>query len=224
MSEKGLLDWFGKRAQDVVRDGSRNHGIIVLDTVSELNFALKAMNEGKSDVALKCIERLMMSEHEADRLEDRICADIVGGELSVHEREDLIHFVRKMDQIANWAKEAALHIQLIIETRSNISSMVWGYAEKMSTEIMVAVKQLIKIIEDLKIDPKSAIRNIDGVNDQERVVDGLYFQAIKQMHLSDMDPKAIMLASELISSLEMSADTCKACADTIMILLTSRRL
>lgn len=206
-----------------MRVGSRNHGIAVLDTMTELDMSLKAMFEGKSQVALKCIERLILSEHEADRIEDKLCIEIAGGELSVQEREDLMHFVRKTDQIANWAKEAALHVQLVIETNSVVPEGVWKNTQKMSSEIIMAIKYLIKMVENLREAPNDVIKSIDAVNDQERIVDGLYFSTIKQIHLSDMDPKAVMLMREIVLSLEMAADTCKACADTITVIVSSRR-
>lgn len=218
------MDWFARRTEDSVRMGSRSHGIIVLDVMSELNMALKFMVEGKQEVSTKCLERLFLSEHEADRLEDKLCAEIAAGDLSIQEREDLIHFVRKMDQIANWGKEAALYIQLIQETHSVVPEDVWIANMNMSAEIMTAVKYLIKAVETLNDDPKDTVRHIDSVNDQERIVDTMFFENIKQVHLSDMDPKAVMLVRDLIHSLEMSADMCKTCADTITILLKSRRL
>lgn len=224
MSEKGILDWFSKRTENTVRVKSRSHGIIVLDAVSELNFALKSMAGGKEDAAVKGLERLFLSEHEADRIEDKLCVDISGGELSVQEREDLIRFVRKMDEIANWSKEAALYVQLILETHAKVPQEIWESTEKMSEEIMTAVKYLIKVVEALNGDPKDVLKNVDGVNDQERIVDTLYFQATKQAHLSNMDPKAVMLVCDMIRALEMSADSCKSCADTITILVTSRSL
>jgi len=217
------MDWFGKRKEDTVRVGSRGHGIIVLDAVSELDMALKAMEKGNKDVAMKCIERLILSEREADRIEDRLCIDISGGEMSVQEREDLIHFIRKMDHIANWAKEASIHIQLIIETNALVPEDVWKSISKMSTELIPAVKCLIKAIESMKGDPAETVRNVDSVNDQERIIDGLYYSTIKQVHLSDMGPKEIMLVRELILTLEMAADTCKSCGDTMTILIASRR-
>jgi predicted phosphate transport protein (TIGR00153 family) len=218
------MGWFGKRKEDSVRTGSRSHCIAVLDAVTELDMAVQAMAGGNAASAMKCVERLMLCEHEADRIEDRLCAEISGGELSVQEREDLIHFVRKMDHIANWSKEAALHIQLIKETGSGVPEEIWRQIEKMSSELIPAVKHLINAVETLGSDNAETVRNVDAVNDQERIVDGLYFESIKKVHLSSMDPKAVMLVRELILSLEMAADTCKACADTMTILISSRRM
>ncbi|MBP6021047.1 MAG: DUF47 family protein [Candidatus Methanomethylophilaceae archaeon] len=223
MSEKGIMDWFGRRKEDAVRVGSRNHGIAVLDAVTEMDMCLKAMIDGKNAEAIKCIERLMLSEHEADRIEDKLCVDIAGGELSVQEREDLMHFVRKTDQIANWTKEAALHVQLIMETNAVVDQDVWKSMQKMSSEIMLAVKYLIRMVENLKEVNQEIIKSIDAVNDQEKIVDGLYYSTIKQIHLSNMDPRAVMLSRDLVQALEMAADTCKNCADTITVIISSRR-
>jgi uncharacterized protein Yka (UPF0111/DUF47 family) len=218
-----MLGWFTKRAGGTIRMGSRSHGIVVLDTVSELKLALGNMAEGRIDAAMKCIDRLFMNEHEADRIEERLCVEITGGDLSVHEREDQIHFVRKVDQIANWAKEAGIYIQLIIETGTGVTPDLWRANEDMADEVMTAVKYLIKAIESLDSNTKETLRNVDDINDQEAVVDTLYFQTIKHIHLSDLDAKAVLLVSEVTGSLEMAADVCKSCGDTIMIQLTSRR-
>ena len=223
MSDKGIMSWFTKRKEDSVRLGSRGHGLVVLDAVSELDMAINAMAKGQRVEAVKCIERLILSEREADRLEDKLCAEISGGELSVQEREDLIHFVRKMDQIANWAKEASLHIQLVMETNASVPEDIWVEASKMSAEVIPAVKYLVKALESMLSNHTETVRNIDAVIDQEKIVDGMYFNAIKHIHLSPMDPRAVMLMRELIFSLEMAADACKACADTISILMVTRR-
>ncbi|MCL2031821.1 MAG: DUF47 family protein [Methanomassiliicoccaceae archaeon] len=222
--KKGMLGWFSKRKEEVVRMGSRSHGLVVQDAVTELNLALTAMGKGDQVNAMKCIERLMILEREADKIEDKLCADVSGGELSVQEREDLIHFIRKMDQIANWCKEGAIHIQLLKETNALVPEYIWLEIGKMSEELIPAVKHLVKIVENMDNASTETVRNIEAVYDQEKIVDGLYFSCIKQVHLSPMDPRAVMLVRELIFTLEMAADTCKNCADTLSILLVARRM
>jgi len=219
-----MMSWFSKRKGEVVMMGSRSHGLVVLDAVTELDFALTAIGKGDRVNAMKCIERLMLLEREADKLEDKLCADVSGGELSVQEREDLIHFIRKMDQIANWAKEGAIHIQLLMETNALVPEYIWAEIEKMSTELIPAVKYLVKTIESIDTATAETVGYIEAVYDQERIIDELYFSCIKHVHLSTMDPRAVMLIRELILTLEMAADTCKACADTISIMMVARRM
>jgi predicted phosphate transport protein (TIGR00153 family) len=222
--EKGMLGWFTKRKEEVVRMGSRSHGLVVQDAVTELDLAVKAMGKGDVNAAMKCIERLFMAEKEADRLEDKLCADVSGGELSVQEREDLMYFIRKTDQIANWAKEGGIHIQLLKETNALIPDYIWGEIGKMSSELIPTVKHLVKVIENMDNVTNETLKSIEAINDQEKIIDGLYFTCIKRVHLSPMDPRAVMLVRELILALEMAADTCKACADTITIMIGARRV
>jgi predicted phosphate transport protein (TIGR00153 family) len=218
-----MLGWFTKRKEETVRMGSRSHGLVVQDAVTELDLAIIAMGKGDQVNAMKCIERLMLLEREADRIEDKLCVDVSGGELSVQEREDLMYFIRKMDQIANWAKEGAIHVQLLKETNALVPEYIWHEMEKMAAELIPAVKHLVKIVENMDSASTETLRNIEAVYDQEKIVDGLYFSCIKQVHLSPMDPRAVMLMRELIFTIEMAADTCKACADMISIMMVSRR-
>lgn len=204
--------------------GSRSHGLVVQDAVTELDLALIAMGRGDQVNAMKCIERLMLLEREADKIEDKLCADVSGGELSVQEREDLIHLIRKMDQIANWSKEGAIHVQLLMETKALVPDYIWAEVEKMAAELIPAVKHLVKTVENIGSSSTETTGSIEAVYDQEKIIDELYFSCIKHVHLSPMDPRAVMLVRELIFSLEMAADTCKTCADTISIMLVARRM
>ena len=222
--KKGIMLWLSKRKGETVMMGSRSHGLMVQDTVTELDLAMKAMAKGDQVNAMKCIERLIMQEAEADKIEDKLCEDASGGELSVQEREDLIYFIRKMDSIANWAKEGAIHIQLLVETKALVPDYIWIEMGKMASELITAVKHLVKTTENMETSPTEILGNIDAIYDQEKIIDGLYFSCTKQVHLSPMDPRAVMLARELIFAMEMAADTCKACADTISIILSARRI
>jgi len=222
--KKGMMGWFSKRKGEVVMMGSRSHGLVVQDAVTEIDLALAAIERGDRVNAMKCIERLMLLEREADKIEDKLCADVSGGELSVQEREDLIHFIRKMDQIANWTKEGAIHIQLLMETNALVPDYIWAEVGKMSEELIPAVKHLVKIVENIDVASAETTGSIEAVYDQEKIIDELYFSCIKHVHLSPMDPRAVMLIRELIFALEMAADTCKACADTISIMMAARRV
>jgi predicted phosphate transport protein (TIGR00153 family) len=222
--KKSVIGWLSKRKVETVMVGTRSHGLVVQDTVAELDLTLKAMFKGDTVNAMKCIGRLIKLETEADKIEDRLCEEVSGGEMSVQEREDLMYFIRKVDSIANWAKEGALHVQLLIETKALVPDYIWEEISKMSTELITAVKHLVKTVESMDTSPTETLGNIEAVYDQEKIIDSLYFTCIKQVHLSSMDPRAVMLARELILAIEMAADTCKASADTISIILSARRM
>lgn len=221
---RNLLGWFGKRKENVVQNGIMAHAISVLDCVTELGMANRCMVNGDTSGAVMCIDRLFVNEREADSLEDDLSAQLSIGELSAQEREDLLHFVRKTDSIANWSKEAALHIQLIIETGAQVPIGIWEGLVGISADLESEVKYLMNAIKLLGTDTQEIRECIEGVKDQERLIDRSTFNMIKAIHLSDMDYKPIMLTCKVVDAMEMAADAVKGCADTITILMVARRV
>ncbi len=226
MSEdaKNLLGWFGKRKENVIQDGIRSHAIAVYDCINEMGLALRAMETGDSSGAMKCIERLFVNEREADSLEDDLCAQLSIGELSSQEREDLLYFVRETDDIANWSKEAALHVQLIKETKAVVPAPIWAHMVQVVSYLEAEVNYLMNAIKLLGTDSGEINHCIQGVKEEESRIDRANFDLTKEIYMSDMEPKAIMLATKVVDSLEMAADTCKRCSDTISILMVAKRL
>jgi len=220
---KNMLDWFSRRKGDLVQSGTRGHALVISDVVTEVDKAISAMANGNRAEASKCVERLIVSEREADRIEDRLCAEMSTGELPPQEREDLLHFVKKSDTIADWAKEAGLYVQMICDIDAEVPREVWENINKATAELVVQVKMLLKAIESMGGERNETLRLVDAIKDQERIIDGLYFKVLKCILTSDMDTKGIVLTRSIIEALEMAADTCKQCADTISILIVSRR-
>lgn len=221
---KDLLGWFGKRKEDVVNNGMKAHSLAVHDCVMELGTALRQMMNDEGSNAMKSIDRLIINEREADSIEDNLSAQLSTGDLDPQEREDLLHFVRKTDTIANWCKEAALYVQLIKETGITVPKGIWeqfvGIAADLESEmnyLLNAINTIDNIGDEMEV-------CIKGVRDQERRIDQSTFQAIKDINMSDMDARAIILAMKVVDALEMASDTMKGCADTIHILMVSRRL
>ncbi|MBQ8179337.1 MAG: DUF47 family protein [Candidatus Methanomethylophilaceae archaeon] len=219
---KNLLGWFGKRKSNVVHNGMEAHAISVLDCVLELGMALRAMGAGEGSEASRCIDRLIVNEREADAQEDELSVQLSIGDLSSQEREDLLHFVRKTDHIANWCKEAALHIQLIRETGAAVPAGIWALMVSTASDLETEVKFLVNGIHMMGTGEGDIRTCIEGVKSQESLIDNATYNLTKEIHMSDMDYRATMLSSKIVDSLEQAADTCKGCADTIGILLVSR--
>lgn len=220
---KDLLGWFGKRKGGTVQAGLRKHSLAVLDVVSEVGRAIAAMGEGDQAATLKSIDRMILSEREADRIEDRLRADITTGELSTQEREDLLRIVRKTDKIADWATQAGIHIQMGVEIGASVPQHIWESMKLMSTELILAVRMLVKAYENLTSNPSEIGRNVEAVKDQERIIDQINFANVKKVLMTDMDYKSTMLMKGLVDSMEMSADACKSCADTLSVLMSARK-
>lgn len=224
MSEAGsLLEWFGKRRESVVMKGIRDHAQKVADTTTELNRVLMALCKEDKERALDAIKREMLSEKEADNLEDVITSELSKGDLEAKEREDLMHLIRRMDYVADWAKEAGMNLQLVIEAKVNVPVTLWNKYCAMTAELEKAAKQLKMSIDNLGVDEDLVIKYERGVEIQEHILDEMYFSTKKEIFFADIDPKAIYLMRDILHGIENSADKCKDAADIIHILVIAQR-
>ncbi|QLH74723.1 MAG: DUF47 family protein [Methanomassiliicoccales archaeon] len=225
MSDKGsLLEWFGKRRESLVTKAIREHAEKVGDTASELNRAISAMVKGDDASALDAIKRLILSEKEADRMEEMISEELSKGDMESKEREDLMHLIRRMDYIADWAKEAGLNLQLMIEVKAKVPGHLWKRYAEMTAELEKATKALRQSIDALGVDNDGVIKYERSVEVSEHILDDMYFSTKKEIFLaSELDARAIFLMRDILHGIENSSDKCKDSADILHILVISQR-
>lgn len=205
----------------MVMKGIRGHMIAVGDTVSELNKAVQALCGSDHEEAISALERLLLSEQEADSLEESISAELSKGDMEAKEREDLLRLVRRTDFIADWAKESGMNLQLILEANVKVPCTLWARYGEMTKELERAAKELINSIENLGVNVEKAGKHCREVERLEHVLDDLYFSTKKEILFSDIDPRAVFLLRDMLHGIENSADSCKDVADIIHILITS---
>lgn len=223
MSDKGsLLDWFGKRRESLVTKGIKEHAEKVGDTTTELNRAMAALCTGDTGKALDAIKRLIFSEKEADNLEVYITEELSKGDLAPKEREDLMHLVRRMDNVADWAKEAGMNLQLILEVNVTVPTALWKKYWEMSQELEKATRALRQSIDALGVDNEQVMRQQRSVEVSEHIMDELYFSTKKDILVSDLDPRVIFIMRDILHGMENSADSCKNSADVLHILVVAQ--
>ena len=222
--QSGLLGWFGKRKEGVVSDGLRSMFLSVQDCVTELGKAVRSMGDGDIPSAKKAIDRLFICEREADSQEDELCNQISIGELGPQEREDLMHFIRKTDKIANWSKEAAINISLVNEVGLEVPKAVWDMIAQSISDLETEVRNLSNAVSMLGTDAGDIMECVRGIREMERTLDRAYYEMTKTIFSSQMDHRAIILMSRVIDAIEMAADTCKACSDTVTILHYAKKV
>ncbi|MEM2943400.1 MAG: DUF47 family protein [Methanomassiliicoccales archaeon] len=217
------MDWFSKRRESVIMNGIRNHALRVSDTITELNRAIGFIGEGDRKRALEAIQRLLISEREADYFESTISAELSKGDLDAREREDLMHLVRRMDYVADWGKEAALNLQMIIEAGVEVPKSLWEKYHMMTGELERATKMLKMSIDNLGVEDELVVKYEREVEIAEHNLDDMYFVTKKEILFAQMDPRAIFLMRDILHGIENSADSCKDAADIIHILLTAEQ-
>jgi predicted phosphate transport protein (TIGR00153 family) len=208
----------------LVNKAIREHAEKVGDTASELNRAVASMVKGDEASALDAIKRLVLSEKEADRMEEMISEELSKGDMESKEREDLMHLIRRMDYVADWAKESGMNLQLIIEAKIKIPVQLWKRYAEMTIELEKATKSLRMSIDALGVDMDAVISYERSVKVSEHTLDEMYFSTKKEIFtMADLDPRAIYLMRDLLHGIENSADKCEDSADILHILVTSQR-
>ncbi|WP_147654306.1 DUF47 domain-containing protein [Methanomassiliicoccus luminyensis] len=218
---KSLMDWFGKRRETVVMKGIWDHLRSVGDSVSELNKAITALTQGDRDRAMEALSRMMLTEQEADSIEEAISEELSKGDMDARERSDLMRMVRRIDYIADWAKEAGMNLQLILEANVKVPTELWVHYHEMTKELEKAPRELLVSIENLGVNWDRANAHSREVERLEEVLDSMYFRTKKEILFSETDPRAVFLLRDMLHGIENSADSCKDVADIIHILLIS---
>lgn len=218
---KSLMDWFGKRRESLVMRQLRNHALKVYDTISELNIATESVSNEDPNRALDAIKRVLLSEKAADNLEESISEELSKGDLNSRQREDLLHMVRRMDYGADWAKEAAMNLNLIVEAKVKVPRSLWIHYLDMTGMLKEAAYHLKEAVECLGKDERSVLNHWRHVEEIEHDLDEKYFQTKKEILFADMDTRAIFLMRDILHGMENSADSCKDAADTIHIFVTA---
>ncbi len=217
-----LLDWFKVRRESVIMNGVRNHAQKIGDTVSELNRAMIALTESDKERALDAIKRLIYSEKEADKMEEMISEELSKGDLEAKEREDLMHLTQNMDDVADWAKEAGMNLQLVIEANVSVPLSMWKKYAEMTRELDFSAKQLRNCVDSLGVNNDAVINYGRAVGISEHKLDDMYFSTKKEILFAELDPRAIFLMRDLLHGIENSADSCKDSTDIIHILVVSQ--
>ncbi len=226
MSEdaKSIIGWFGKRKEGVLQKGMHEHAIAVFDCVTELGNAMAAMASGDKATASKAVQRLYVLEHEADGLEQMLCNQLSIGELDPQDREDFLHFVKKTDGIANWCKQAGIHLKLMVDTGVVVPVQVLEAFTSTVSDLRAEVDALINAINAMTSGSDDLMESVRDIKEEERRVDQAYESIMKAVLTSDMDHRATTLALRMLDSIEEAADTCKGCAETITILYNAKRV
>lgn len=135
-----------------------------------------------------------------------------------------MHFIRKTDKIANWSKEAAINISLVNEVGLEVPKAVWDMIAQSISDLETEVRNLSNAVSMLGTDAGDIMECVRGVRAMERTIDTAYFDITKAVFSSQMDHRAIILMSRVIDAIEMAADTCKACSDTVTILHYAKKV
>jgi predicted phosphate transport protein (TIGR00153 family) len=216
--------WFEKRRKGKVLDLAYRQMTIALDTVKDLEDAVKAAYNEEKDRAQKIITRLFSIEEEIDDLRRTVFEELTKGSLPSREREDIMSLVKSLDMMADNVKDSARNVLVLLDVE--VPKEIWKAYHEMSNGIVQIAAVLGESLKNLLEDPSQARIMSEKVEDEENKVDKKFLE-IKYLlikHGEKVNPAALLLLKDLLDSMEEAADSCADTGDYIRVLTVSFKL
>lgn len=218
MSEK-LVSWLDRRRRMKSIELIQRHLSATSSAVEELHRAIEYKVNGDLEASGEAVDRVAELEAEADHLRDEISLEVAKSPLPAGDREDLLRLIRRVDWIADWAREAA-------------RILVWTPLDKMPRELidimramMVKVRECVlnveRCVNRLGVDLEEALKIADTVERLEEEVDERYLEArgmYPTLDYSRVNPGEAILISQLLDAIEYIADWSENTIDQVRII------
>jgi len=214
--------WFARRRKSRVLELADRQITLAMDTVADLQKAVLAAAKDKKDEAETSIKHLSAIEHEIDELRRAIFEELTKDTMSPQDREDIMHLVKRLDEMADHVKDAGRALSLILETP--IPTVLWQPLIFMATRLAEITQILRRAIEALGTEPPRAKRLAVTIDTIEGKIDEKYreVKVLLLKHSDEMTAAGIMFLRDLAEEMEHVADSCDDTADYVRILAASR--
>jgi len=213
--------WFAKRRKSKVLEIADRQMTLAIDTVIELEKSINSALNGDKEEAKASFEKLSQIEHEIDELRRTIFEELTRGSLPSNDREDIMHLVKRLDQMADHVKDAGRAVFVLLE--ADVIKEIWEHFAETSKDLVFCATTLRKAIEKLGTNPPEAMELAKKIDEIERKVDEKYLKAKALLleYSNKMDVTTILLLKDLIEEMEHVADSCDDTADYVRILTVS---
>jgi len=214
--------WFAKRRKSKVLEIADRQMALAIDTVVELEKSINAALKGNKKEALESIDKLSITEHEIDELRRTVFEELTRGSLPSKDREDIMHLVKRLDEMADHVKDAARAVALLLEAK--VVKEMWELFASISKDLVSCATTLRKAIDKLGTNPSEAMELAKTIDAIENAVDEKYLKskALLLKHSDRMNAATILLLKDLIEEMEHVADSCDDTADYVRILTVGR--
>ena len=217
-----MEEWFAKRRKSKVLEIADRQMTLAIDTVIELEKSINAASKGDKEKAKASFERLSLVEHEIDELRRIVFEELTRGSLHSKDREDIMHLVKRLDEMADHVKDASRAVVLLLDAK--VVKEMWKQFAETAKDLVAGATTLRNAIEKLGTDPPGAMKLAKQIDEIEGRVDEKYLKskALLLKHSNKMDAATTMILKDLIEEMEHVADACDDTADYVRILTVTR--
>ncbi len=209
-----ILSWIGMEREKNVLEIAKRHTEKIKETVDKLENAFAAYV--KEDFAAKdaAIKEVITAERQADLIRRDLLDKLSEGILLPPDREDLIHFVKRLDSIADHANAAARLFEFLDKTLPNgIPTRLYEFVKTS----LFAVNKLGEAIETMTKDKKKVLAICTEVELLEEQGDEQKKELTGIMLKSNLDAGTLILLHDLIEAIEETCDRAEDSADLVRV-------
>jgi predicted phosphate transport protein (TIGR00153 family) len=217
--EKRSYEWFERRRRTKALDLAHEQITKALDTVTLLHQATRNISEAKNDEAMQQIQTLFKVEEEVDKLRKDVFKELSKGvALFADYREDLLHLVKRLDTLADHAKDAARCLEMLAGVQ--FPKELYENTVRMTSILVESAQALRGSIEKIAVNPAEAIKEAEKVEDSEHEIDKIYLKTKASFvkYGEQINSGAMVIFDDLVEFIEHAADMCADTADYIVIL------
>jgi len=217
--ENRSYDWFENRRRTKGLKLAHEQIIKAFDTVTWLHKAAKSFSEKNVNDAKKFIENLYLAEEEVDKLRSDTFLELSKGAALISDyREDLLHVVKRLDTLADYTKDAARCLELLIDV--DIPFELCQKTVYLTGKLVDTAQMLRSSIEKISSNPSEAVLDAKCVGELETDIDTEYLltKGLFVKYGAVMNCGVMVIFDDLIEFIEQAADMCADTADYIFVL------
>ncbi|MFH0877768.1 MAG: DUF47 family protein, partial [Candidatus Omnitrophota bacterium] len=197
---RNILGWLGLKQEEMILADARLHVDVTYQTVEWFKKAMLAFISG-DDVAKKAaIEKVRECERKADELRVKMVDSLSTGLLVPPDREDIMHFVKALDRIADWTNGSARLLDFITQKISPAIAEELANAAEVIFSSISKLKDGIHAVMDNQLD--RAIADCNEVERLESEADDQKRTLIALIIKTKMDAPMLLLLYQLAEYME----------------------
>lgn len=210
--------WFEDRHRTEAMNLAQKQIEKALGTVVLLKEALDFVSKKDIKNARKSIAELFIEEETVDELRRSVFRKMTNIAISIEFREDFMHLVKRLDIMADYIKDAARCVDLLMERE--LPNELWMAYVAMTETMVRSSRSLRDCIEQLGSDVDKAVQKAKEIEQYESQIDKKHFEIRKSfaIYADQIDTSTLLLLNELAGFIEEASDMCADTADYISIL------
>jgi len=213
---RNILGWLGMKQEKIILEDAEKHVEVTYQTVEWFKKAILAYIAGDNAGKKEAIEKVRECERKADDLRSKMVDELSEGLLVPPDREDLLHFVRSLDKIADWTNGAARILDFI---KVKLPQSILSEMAKATDILFNSISKLKDGIEALmRNDLKKAIADCHEADACESQADDQKRAMIESIISEKLDAPTLLLSYQLAEYIEGITDKIEDAADFIKVL------